>query len=334
MRRVVVKSLTAGLLVAAVAVGGFSGTAPAAGSIVTPRLDFQRVEDGMLGVLCARPDIDTLKVTVDGAVIFAFDNPPNAGGSCGSGGAGVYYPMLVEQSVISAHLGRKTVRVEIEGSDSLRQVTTAEVLFASGAIRAMVRPLVMENGYTVVAGWAVDPNTGGPARIEATVISVSGHGSKTFFNATRDSPAAAAANPGYGRAHGFRVARRGKARVCIAVTALDGTRRRDLGCQSPPDRPVQGYVEWVGVTGRRLDLSGWVYDPDGPTDVAIAFNGWFLAKVPASVRRPDVSSSHDTGWSYAIELNPGTYNTCVFYLDKAPGVIGGDTHECHQVVVK
>jgi hypothetical protein len=63
-----------------------------------------------------------------------------------------------------------------------------------------------------------------------------------------------------------------------------------------------GNVEKLSVTGDRLDVAGWAYDPDAPTspiDIGVSVDGGWSISPRANGIRPDVGAAFP-----AIGLRP------------------------------
>jgi hypothetical protein len=93
-----------------------------------------------------------------------------------------------------------------------------------------------------------------------------------------------------------------------------------------PGTPV-GNVESLSVTGNRLDLSGWAYDPDnpsGPIDVGVSINDNWSLSLRADRSRPDVGAAYPAagaahGFTGSTTLPTGKNRVCVVFVNVGSG---------------
>lgn len=104
-----------------------------------------------------------------------------------------------------------------------------------------------------------------------------------------------------------------------------------------PGSPV-GNAETLAVTGNRLDVVGWAYDPDVPTspiDVGVSVDGEWALSMRADGHRPDVGAAFPAagpahGFRGQWWLSPGRHTICVVFGNA--GVSGANTwHTCRVV---
>ena len=84
-----------------------------------------------------------------------------------------------------------------------------------------------------------------------------------------------------------------------------------------------GNLENISVTGDRLNLSGWAYDPDVPTspiDVGVSVDGRWVLSMRADGNRPDVGNAYPTagpahGFTGQLGLAPGRRTVCVVFVN-------------------
>jgi hypothetical protein len=99
-----------------------------------------------------------------------------------------------------------------------------------------------------------------------------------------------------------------------------------------------GNAETLSVTGDRLDVIGWAYDPDVPTtpiDVGFSVDGAWALSMRADGNRPDVGAAFPAagpnhGFRGQWWLSPGRHTICVVFGN---GGGAGDTtwHTCQVV---
>ena len=104
-----------------------------------------------------------------------------------------------------------------------------------------------------------------------------------------------------------------------------------------PGSPT-GNAETISVTGDRLDVAGWAYDPDVPTapiDVGFSVDGEWVVSMRANLNRPDVGAAFPAagpahGFRGQSRLSPGRHTVCVVFGNA--GATGANTwHTCKIV---
>lgn len=185
---------------------------------------------------------------------------------------------------------------------------------------------------TVVAGWAIDPDTAGPVTVRVTTPA----GVELARSpASMVRPDLGPALPGYGTAHGYRFVLPRHANDALCVEAFDTTTGAPtrLGCRTAPDAPPIGHLDIAGWSPSGLRLAGWALDPDAPTAslaVHVYVDGRFVAGTPTARPRPDVAAALSgaggrTGFDLTITptavgpVGPGS-TMCVFALGADGGV--------------
>jgi hypothetical protein len=89
-----------------------------------------------------------------------------------------------------------------------------------------------------------------------------------------------------------------------------------------PGSPA-GRIENLSVTGDRLSVTGWTYDPDVPTtpiDVSVSVDGRWALSMRADGNRPDVGRAYPTagathGFTGQLSLSPGSHTVCVVFVN-------------------
>lgn len=203
---------------------------------------------------------------------------------------------------------------------------------------------VSVSGSTLkVSGWALDPDTTASIDVQIYVNStLSG-----VVKADQSRPDIQAAF-GLGDKHGFTYTTTltaGKHTVCVnAVNRPAGTNPRIGACTDVTVAPSQanrtpfGNVDFIGVTGSTLNVSGWAIDPDtrSPIDVHVYVDSRLSAVVKADVTRPDLDAAFGLGakhgFTYSRNLTVGQHLVCVYAINTPSGtnpVLG----ECRNVHV-
>jgi hypothetical protein len=178
-----------------------------------------------------------------------------------------------------------------------------------------------EVGQIQVDGWTIDPDTNDPIQVH---VYVNGQGAgATTADAAR--PDVAAAIPGYGDRHGYRMTipwDAGPAEVCAYAINVGpyGTTNPLLGCRSTvvSARPV-GNLESATAAFGGVRVSGWVLDADAPTtpmSIEVTVDGAPVATGTADGLRGDVGTAYPGtggrhGLSLSVPASPGTRQVCV-----------------------
>ncbi|MFD2090351.1 N-acetylmuramoyl-L-alanine amidase [Blastococcus deserti] len=100
----------------------------------------------------------------------------------------------------------------------------------------------------------------------------------------------------------------------------------------------EGNAEAIAVTGTRLDIVGWAYDPDVPTspvDVGFSVDGQWALTMRADGHRPDVAAAFPFagpahGFRGQWGLSPGRHTICVVF-GNAGGPGQTTWHSCKVV---
>lgn len=183
-------------------------------------------------------------------------------------------------------------------------------------------------GGLAVRGWAIDPDTTDPVKVD---FWVDGRYAASTL-AAQPSPGLARAYPGFGTAHGFSAVvpvTAGRRTVCAyALNVGYGSGNRRLGCRTVTvSSAPYGALEKVVRTLGGVRLSGWAIDPDvaEPTAVDVWVDGRFAAKLPADRARSDVAAAnpgYGAGHGYAADVPivaPGEHRLCAYALNRGAG---------------
>lgn len=185
-----------------------------------------------------------------------------------------------------------------------------------------------------LSGWALDPaRESGSTQVQFTV-----DGRATWtIPADLERPDVGAVFPGSGDQHGFSTAWNlapGPHSVCAYALGV-GARSPMVGCVSGTvtDRawePV-GHLDGVAVVGTgRVDVSGWVWDPDaGPSSsqVHLYVDGRYTGSYRAADGRPDLTAvlppqaGDGHGFTETLSIGTGQHTVCAV----APNVGMGRT---------
>jgi hypothetical protein len=190
----------------------------------------------------------------------------------------------------------------------------------------------------VVAGWAYDPDAGGPSPVTVTV-SRTGIDDPHSLTATASIPRPdVAAALGVRSSTGFSVrvpgVESGVRTVCVTVRNQGWGSDRSLGCRQVVvgDRRPLLFVDRIeprrpapGEAATGLIVSGWAADPDSsaPVTVEIRVNG-VPTLVTANLPRPDVGAvfpalGSQRGFELEVPtLGPGVHRVCVTAADLGP----------------
>lgn len=178
-----------------------------------------------------------------------------------------------------------------------------------------------------IEGWALDPDTIDPTRVNVTVDGRSW----TSLTADGARPDVARYFPGYGEARGFSAMLNtggGEHRVCIRAIDVGVGSDVTLGCRTATalGGAPRGNFEALrpGAEIGEFDIVGWAIDPDtaSSTSVRVSVDGRDLGTYPASAARADVARyfpayGPEHGFQIPLELSTGDHRVCVTALDRA-----------------
>ena len=183
-------------------------------------------------------------------------------------------------------------------------------------------------GQVFVQGWAYDPDTVDPVRID---FYADGHG-LTSVQADDSRPDVAALYPLYGAKHGFHAALKmggGTHSICAFAINIAGGGNTLLGCRTVnlPTGSPKGLIDAATVTAPgQVQLRGWAFDPDTADSVRIDVyvDGLGATSVHATDSRPDIArlfplygASH--GFHTTLKMAGGKHDVCVFAINIAGG---------------
>lgn len=195
-------------------------------------------------------------------------------------------------------------------------------------------------GTVTVSGWAIDPDTVGPATVKVLVDGVA------LGTATADwtRPDIAALLPGYGADHGFEATVSGVGGgphdVCaVAVNTVGTGADQQLGCTrvQASGEPF-GNLDEASSAANTISVRGWGIDPDtvDPTTIHVYIDGVGAAIVGTGAARADVFSRWpfyglNRGFTATIGgVAPGPHTVCAYAINTGPGS-GNTTLGCLAV---
>ncbi len=186
-------------------------------------------------------------------------------------------------------------------------------------------------GKVLVRGWAYDPDTVDPVRVD---VYVDGRGAASM-QADGDRPDIARAFPLYGAKHGYQTTLSlggGTHQVCAyGINLGPASGNTLLGCRSvtlPTGAPFGSYdVATMTAPGQVL-VRGWAIDPDTADSVRIDFyvDGRGLTSVQASGSRPDVARLYPLygdkhGFQTTLSLGGGKHSICAYAINLGPAAV-------------
>ena len=180
-------------------------------------------------------------------------------------------------------------------------------------------------GRLEVRGWAIDPDTSDPIDVHVYVDGVFGG----LGRADRSRPDVAAAVPGYGDAHGYRIrvepVSGGPHTVCAYGINVGPTGSENplLGClRITADGNPFGHLDTAVESGPGIRVTGWAIDPDTATSVSVHVyvDGRFAGQGRADRSRPDVAAAFwgrgsARGYDLSVPAAPGTRQVCVYAIN-------------------
>jgi hypothetical protein len=181
-------------------------------------------------------------------------------------------------------------------------------------------------GHFSVGGWAIDPDTGSPVRVDAYVDNVG-----VSLTANLSRPDVGKAFAGYGDDHGFSASlptTPGKHQVCLyAIDTTNSATHTDLGCRTMTalSGSPYGALDSVMPTSGGYTYSGWAIDPDTaqPISVRVAVDSASTTVVAGGTRNdvgkvyPVYGSQH--GYSGTVSASAGSHKVCVYGLNLNAG---------------
>jgi hypothetical protein len=183
---------------------------------------------------------------------------------------------------------------------------------------------VMDRGRLRVSGWALDPDTNNPIRVD---IYANGRGLASLV-ADRERPDVAA-KFGRGSRHGFDARLRiapGTHEIKAYAIHVGGGTNRLIGTRrvSWNGNPFGRLDSVTPVGGGRVRVVGWAIDGEttAPIRVDIYRDGGGVASVTANVDRPDLAPlGHGTahGFDATVSVGAGSHEVCAYAIDVGAG---------------
>ncbi|WP_116453376.1 hypothetical protein [Blastococcus litoris] len=184
-----------------------------------------------------------------------------------------------------------------------------------------------------VGGWTFDPDAlGSPVAVHLYVNGQWG----TALTADAWRPDIAAAFPAAGGVHGWNwsldLGGPGSYQVCAyAINQGEGTTNPQVGCltatvDASSWNPL-GSIDWAGLSGRTVTLTGWALDADTPTTATAIHayvDGRWGGAYEAGTYRPDVGAAFpgfgdQHGFQIPIDLPGGTHQVCLYLINSGYG---------------
>ncbi len=231
------------------------------------------------------------------------------------------------------------IAVNNEGGGTTRTIGCRDITTVGGSPVGVVESWSQTPTGVTVSGWVLDPDTAASVAVrvkddeELVARAV----------ADRESAAAAAAYPAYGRQRGFVVEvplSPGTHQVCIAANNVGAGGNRTLGCQTVRQlsgSPV-GVVESWSQTPTGVTVSGWVFDPDTAASVAVRVKDdeELVARAVADRESAAAAAAYPAygrqrGFVVEVPLSPGTHQVCIAANNVGAG--GNRTLGCTSIAV-
>ena len=220
---------------------------------------------------------------------------------------------------------------------SLLPALTTPAAARTAPFGALEKLRQFEQGFHVT-GWAIDPDTAGPAHV---YVRVDGKRVATL-TANKRRPDIAKRHPGMGVRLGFDgqiTEAAGQHRICVAV-ADPGHRSITLSCQDKDlDHDPIGAITSVTQRQGKLTVSGWAIDRDDPTgarQVSLRIDHKRVAGGLANAPVPALADTHklagpDHGISLTVPITEGTHRVCL--KSRNAGAGWPKVVDCQTVVV-
>jgi hypothetical protein len=176
-------------------------------------------------------------------------------------------------------------------------------------------------------GWAIDPDNGGPVRVDFWADGRTPLGS---LNASGEREDVAKAYPGFGAAHGFDSqinVPQGTHSVCAYGINVGAGANQVLGCRTVTvtNNPF-GALDVVSAKVGAAAIKGWVIDPNtaSPVDAHVYVDGRPFAVLHADNPRPDIGRAvpgygPNHGYHADLALASGTHTVCAYGINTGPG---------------
>jgi hypothetical protein len=233
------------------------------------------------------------------------------------------------------------VALNVAGSGSATTIGCNTVTRATGSPQLNIdEASAKAPGVTRIRGWAIDPDTTGPVRID---IAVDGR-TATSVTANTAKASLASAFPGYGADHSFVANLTGLApsvphQVCTTAVDVKGGNAATRSCTTvaqPTGSPKVSFDQAAATSIGTVTMRGWAVDPDVVTPVGVSFSldGKQVSSMTASAASTTIPSSlsgYGTGHGFTATIGnvgPGAHTVCT-----RVGNVGGgsDTTDCRTV---
>lgn len=182
------------------------------------------------------------------------------------------------------------------------------------------------DGVTV-SGWAHDPDTKNPIRVQVYVD----WSTNVVATANQPRPDVAAVIPTAGGSHGYSVtiaAPPGQHTVCTYAINVGPGSSKLIGCRDvyvPAGNPL-GNLEHVTLGPGSISVGGWAFDPDTTNPIIVQmYVDWNQnAMTWADIPRPDVAAVYPNagpnhGFALTMHTTPGPHTLCLYAINAGPG---------------
>jgi GH25 family lysozyme M1 (1,4-beta-N-acetylmuramidase) len=195
------------------------------------------------------------------------------------------------------------------------------------------------DGKVTFGGWAIDPDTTAPIRVD---VYVDGNGFASF-QASSSRPDVGAVYTGYGSDHGISATypiAEGQHNICVYAINVGLGGNTLLGCKGitiVQSSPFGGTSIQTGPGS--VSLTGWVIDPDTVDSVRVDvyLDGTGFASFQADADRPDVGTAYPAfgpnhGIDESWQIPAGQHTLCVYGINVGPG--SNTLLNCYTVTVQ
>ncbi|HEY3725342.1 MAG TPA: hypothetical protein VGN59_18455 [Acidimicrobiia bacterium] len=220
------------------------------------------------------------------------------------------------------------------GTDQARTFATGPLrMTASPSPLFGVNPFGSLEGMTVspggvrARGWAIDPDTANPIRVD---FWVDGRTSIGSVMASGSRPDVQRAVPGFGPGHGFATdisVPQGTHSVCAYAINTGPGSNQPIGCRTVTvnNNPF-GSLDAVAANVGFARIRGWAIDPNRTTPITthVYVDGHLMKVLDADDARPDIAAAlpgygEDHGYHADLALASGTHSICTYGINEGPG---------------